>query len=171
MKIVIGADHRGREALTGLQALAELTEHHVQVLADACPNEHTRSCDYPDMAYPVARVVADGDADYGILLCGTGIGMSIAANKVPGVRAALVHDEMSAELARRHNDANVLCLAADLLGFTVIDRIIRAFLNTPFDGGRHLRRKLKIAAIERGDDPRSVTQDNESTADPGRVPV
>ncbi len=160
MRIVIGADHRGSQAIDSLRHLLETSDHTVTVLEDACPGPTTRSCDYPDMAWPVARAVAEGEADFGILLCGSGIGMSISANKVDGVRAALVHDEMTAEVSRRHNDANVLCLAADLLGHRVMERIINAFLNTPFDGGRHLRRKLKIAAIERGDDPRDIVDES-----------
>ncbi|RMD62319.1 MAG: RpiB/LacA/LacB family sugar-phosphate isomerase, partial [Planctomycetota bacterium] len=95
-------------------------------------------------------------ADRGVLICGSGIGMCIAANKVKGVRAALVSDELSAEMSRRHNDANVLCLAADLLGDRLIERIVEIWLATPFEGGRHARRVAKIAAIERGEDPRSV---------------
>jgi ribose 5-phosphate isomerase B len=110
-------------------------------------------CDYPDMAYPVATAVATGDAQRGILICGSGIGMSIAANKVKGVRAALVHDEIGAEMSRRHNDANVLCLAADLLGVRLIERIIGIWLATEFEGGRHARRVSKITAIEQGHNP------------------
>lgn len=159
MKIVIGADHRGQQAITGTLPMLQSYGYDAEILVDACPNENTRVCDYPDMAYPVALAVAEGRADMGLLFCGTGIGMSISANKVSGVRAALVHDEMSAELARRHNDANVLCLAADLLGFKVIERIVRVFIETEFDGGRHMRRKLKVAAIENGQDPRDIVDD------------
>jgi len=99
----------------------------------------------------------------GILICGSGIGMSIAANKVGGVRAALVHDEVSADMSRRHNNANVICLPADMLGPRIIDRIVKTWLDTPFEGGRHERRVQKIAAIERGDSPSSVA-DNSSSA-------
>ncbi len=153
MRIAVGADHRG----------AELLRHVVMSLrqqgCEAIEPGHKcdgRTCDYPDLAYPVARAVADGSADRGILICGSGVGMCIAANKVAGVRAALVHDEIGAEMSRRHNDANVLCLAADLLGVKLIDRLIQIWLETPFEGGRHARRVMKIASIERGEDPRDV---------------
>ncbi len=116
--------------------------------------------DYPDAAWPVAAAVSSGDADRGVLICGSGIGMSIAANKVRGIRAALVHDEVGADMSRRHNDANVLCLPADLLGPRLIERILTTFMTTDFDGGRHARRVAKIAAIENGDDPRELTQDS-----------
>jgi ribose 5-phosphate isomerase B len=92
--------------------------------------------------------VAEGSVDRGILICGTGIGMSIAANKVHGVRAAPCHDDITAELSRRHNDANVICLSADLLGERLIDRMIEIWLATQFEGGRHARRVEKIKNIE-----------------------
>jgi ribose 5-phosphate isomerase B len=104
--------------------------------------------DYPDFAHQVATAVAGGQVDCGILICGSGIGMSMAANKVPGVRAALCHDDVTAEMSRRHNDANVICLSADLLGERLIDRMIEIWLNTPFEGGRHARRVEKIKGIE-----------------------
>jgi ribose 5-phosphate isomerase B len=110
-------------------------------------------CDYPDAGYPAARSVAEGKTDRGILFCGSGIGMSIVANKVRGVRAALCHDELTAEMSRRHNDANVLCLAADLLGEALIQRIIDAWLVTPFEAGRHERRVNKIAEYEAKETP------------------
>ena len=105
-------------------------------------------CDYPDCAYPAAKAVAEGMSERGILFCGTGIGMSLAANKVQGVRAALCHDEVTVDMARRHNNANMLCLPADLLGEKQMMQIIRIFLEAPFDGGRHLRRINKLAKIE-----------------------
>ena len=150
MKIALGMDHRGKDVgrvlTTGLPGLG----HEVHVLGPC--NEDT--CDYPDVTWPVARAVAAGEADRGILVCGTGIGASIAANKVSGVRAALVHDETTAELSRRHNDANVLCLAGDALTDEArILQIVNVWLATPFDGGRHARRVEKIAAIERGENP------------------
>jgi ribose 5-phosphate isomerase B len=97
--------------------------------------------------------VASGMADCGLLICGTGIGMSIAANKVKGIRAAVVHDEITAQISRSHNDSNVLCLSADLLGHRLIEQIIDAWLKTPFEGGRHARRLAKIRMIEEGRDP------------------
>ena len=96
----------------------------------------------------MARKVAAGLADRGILICGTGLGMCIAANKFHGVRAAPCHDDLTAELSRRHNDLNVLCLSADMLGERLIDRMVEIWLTTPFEGGRHARRVEKIAALE-----------------------
>ena len=147
MIIAVGSDHRGVDVLSKL--VLELQAQGCKVLElGMCEG---RICDYPDMAYPVSKAVSDGKADFGILICGSGIGMSIAANKVKGVRAALVHDEIGAELARRHNDANVLCLPAELLGARVIDRIVNIWLNTEFDDtGRHARRVNKITSIENG---------------------
>jgi len=105
--------------------------------------------DYPDIALLVGRKVADGEVDRGILVCGTGLGMCIAANKILGVRAAPCHDDLTAEMSRRHNDLNVLCLSADMLGERLIDRMVEIWLNTPFEGGRHARRVEKISALER----------------------
>ena len=106
------------------------------------------SVDYPDFAEQVARAVAEGSASRGVLLCGTGIGMSIAANKVAGVRAALVHDVTTARMARLHNDANVLVLGGGMLGDRVIREIVSSFMVTEFEGGRHQRRIDKISRIE-----------------------
>ena len=112
--------------------------------------------DYPDSAYAACSKVSRGEVERAILICGTGIGMCIAANKIRGIRAALAQDELSAQLSRTHNDANVLCLSADLLGHTLVKRIVDTWVHTPFDGGRHLRRLHKIEAIERGEDPSSL---------------
>jgi ribose 5-phosphate isomerase B len=106
------------------------------------------SVDYPDFAFNVATAVGEGRVDRGILICGTGIGMCIAANKVRNVRAAPCHDSITAEMSRRHNDANVLCLSGDLLGQELIDRMVRIWLTTDFEGGRHARRVEKIAKFE-----------------------
>ncbi len=117
----------------------------------------TKSCDYPDMGYVGAKAVVDGQAEMAILLCGSGIGMSVAANKLKGIRAALCHDQLSAELSRRHNNANVLCLASDALGEELIRRIVTSWLTTEFESnGRHKRRVDKIACIEAGRDPREL---------------
>ena len=105
---------------------------------------------WPEFAQAVGRAVAGGAADYGVVMCWTGTGTSIAANKVPGVRAAPCHDTITAEMSRRHNDANVLCLSADLLGDELIDRMVRIWLETPFEGGRHARRVEKIMKYEAG---------------------
>jgi ribose 5-phosphate isomerase B len=123
--------------------------HEVDLIAD-CGGT---SCDYPDVAYQVARAVAEGQAERGILMCGTGIGMCIAANKVKGVLAALAQDELSAQLSRTHNNANVLCLSADLTGTTLAKRIVDTFMKTNFEGGRHERRIRKIHEIEEGHAP------------------
>src|SRR5262249_21988969 len=104
--------------------------------------------DYPDFAFRVAHAVSDGAADRGILVCGTGIGMCIAANKVAGVRAAPCHDSITAEMSRRHNNANVLCLSADLLGEELIERMVKIWLETEFENGRHARRVEKIQRYE-----------------------
>jgi len=149
MRIALGADHRGGDVVERLTEGLRAAGHVVMPLG-VCS---AKSCDYPDMAFPVANAVSEGRADRGILVCGSGIGMSIAANKVHGVRAALIHDEIGAEASRRHNDANVLCLGADLLSQRVIENIVNRWLATEFEGGRHERRVSKIAAIERGEDP------------------
>ena len=149
MIIAVGTDHRGAAILQHLNVILEAEGCKV-VEPTLCS---TKTCDYPDMAYPVATAVAEGRADRGILVCGSGIGMSITANKVHGIRAALVHDELGAEMSRRHNNANILCLAADLLGQSVIERIVQLWLKTEFEGGRHARRVEKITAIENGQNP------------------
>ncbi|MAX24187.1 MAG: ribose 5-phosphate isomerase B [Phycisphaeraceae bacterium] len=159
MKIAVGADHRATEVVMQVIQSLKAAGHEVEHMGVNCDtsNGNGNSCDYPDQAYPVAKAVADGAVDGGILLCGTGIGMSIAANKVPGIRAALVHDEIGARVCRQHNNANVLCLSADMLGMRIIEQIIDAWINTPFDGGRHARRLAKITAIEQGREPSTVT--------------
>ena len=150
MKLAIGADHRGFQAKERMKVfLAELGHEAMDFGTDS-----TKPCDYPDTAYPTAKAVADGKAELGILFCGTGIGMSIAANKVRGVRAALCHDEVSVDMARRHNDARILCLPADGLGEKQMTKIIRIFLETNFDGGRHERRVNKVTNIENGEAPK-----------------
>lgn len=160
MKIAIGSDHRGHDAARSLARAMEAMGHEVVVNngGEACNG--AQACDYPDRAYQVGNAVAKGEADRGVLLCGSGIGMCIAANKVPGVRAALVHDEFTAQMARSHNDANVLCLSADMLGQRLIERMVEAWMTAKFEGGRHARRISKIQAIERGEDPSSITSES-----------
>jgi ribose 5-phosphate isomerase B len=114
-----------------------------------------RSVDYPDYAAEVSRAVSEGRASRGVLLCGTGIGMSIAANKFPSVRAALVHDVTTARMSRLHNDANVLVLGGGLLGDRLLRDIVETWFATDFEGGRHQRRLDKITEIERAAKPRS----------------
>lgn len=149
MKLAIGADHRGVGATRQLADRLRSQGHTVQLLG----NLSGETCDYTDPAFAVGSAVAKGDAERGILLCGSGIGMSIAANKIKGVRAALVHDELTAEMSRGHNDANIICMSADLLGQRLIEKIVDIWLATPFQGGRHERRVKKIAVIEEGRDP------------------
>jgi RpiB/LacA/LacB family sugar-phosphate isomerase len=149
MRIALGMDHRGVRAGRVLLEHLPRAGHEVVALG---PTEGD-SWDYPDVAWLVGRAVADGEAERGILICGTGIGASIAANKVPGVRAALAHDEAAAEMSRRHNDANVLCLAGDELSDEQICAVTDRWLAGAFEGGRHERRVRKIAAIERGENP------------------
>lgn len=144
MRISIGSDHRGFNVKMKLVNLLSQLGHEV---LDEGTNS-TESVDYPDIASAVAGKVSRGLVDRGILVCGTGIGMSIAANKFVGVRAAACHDEITADICRRHNDVNVLCLSGDLLGERPIDNLVRIWLQTEFEGGRHARRLQKIAKIE-----------------------
>ncbi len=152
MRVIIGADHRG---MSTAQRVQETLTHlgHSAAIVESCEG----SCDYPEQAYFVGQEMNKGRADRGVLICGTGIGMSIAANKVHGLRAALVHDELTAQLSRSHNDANVLCLSADLLGERLIDKVVEVWMGTKFDGGRHERRVNKITAIQDGIDPCTIT--------------
>jgi ribose 5-phosphate isomerase B len=113
-------------------------------------------CDYPESAFLVGNAVARGEVDRGILICGTGLGMALAANKIKGVRAVTAHDELTAEMGRGHNNANIICLSADLLGQKIIEKIVDVFIATPFEGGRHERRLKKVAAIEEGLDPSTI---------------
>jgi ribose 5-phosphate isomerase B len=149
MKIALGADHRGVETATQLAAQLRREGHEVELFVPPVGE----SCDYPVPAYQVGSALAHARAERGVLICGTGIGMSIAANKVRGVRAAVVHDELTAQLSRSHNDANVICLSGDLLGQRLIEKVVGVFLRSEFEGGRHARRLGKVAAIERGEDP------------------
>jgi ribose 5-phosphate isomerase B len=145
MRIAVGCDHRGFPIRTKLIQLLEGLGHEVVDVG----TQSDDPVDYPDIAAAVARKVSRGEVQRGILVCGTGLGMCIAANKVPGVRAAPCHDDLTAEISRRHNDLNVLCLSADLLGARLIDRLVEIWLTTPFEGGRHARRVEKIAAMEK----------------------
>jgi ribose 5-phosphate isomerase B len=154
MKIALGCDHRGAVATQALIAHLKSDGHDVELISEMSG----AMTDYPDSAYAACIRIARGETERAILICGTGIGMCIAANKIRGIRAALAQDELSAQLSRTHNDANVLCLSADLLGHTLVKRIVDTWVTTPFDGGRHLRRLHKIEAIERGEDPSSLRQ-------------
>jgi ribose 5-phosphate isomerase B len=144
-KVVLGSDHAGLSLRAEAVRVAREAGFEAEDLGPA-PGE---SVDYPDFAVRVAQAVASGRARLGILVCGTGIGMSIAANKVKGVRAAHCTTEYEARMARAHNDANVLCLGERVIGIGLAGAVVRAFLAQPFEGGRHQRRVEKIGALER----------------------
>ncbi len=154
MRIALSADHRGYASIRQLFDKLRREGKEAELIGD-CSGAPS---DYPERAYQVGQAVAAGKADLGILICGSGIGMSIAANKVKGVRAAVVHDELTAQLSRSHNDANVLCLSGDLLGQRLIEKIVDVWISTPFEGGRHIRRVHKIKAMEEGRDPATVLE-------------
>ncbi len=140
MKIVLASDHRGVQVKQKI--LRQLTDlGHETVDLGPATNDRV---DYPDYAAKVATAVAGNQADRGILICGSGIGMSIAANRYHGVRAALCHDDLTAEMSRRHNDSNVMCLSADLLGEQLINRMVDIWVKTNFEGGRHQERLQRI---------------------------
>jgi len=141
MKLVLASDHAGVELR---KALAQKASELGWDVEDLGP-EGTESVNYPDYAHRLARTVAQGQAQRGVLVCGTGIGMSITANKHRGIRAALVTEPWSAAMTRAHNDANVLCLGARVTGLGVALACLEAFLNTEFEGGRH---QIRVAAIE-----------------------
>lgn len=144
MRIAIGCDHRGFELKQLIMGLLQELGH----------SYHDFGChsaepvDYPDFAQKVGQAVASTDFDQGILICSTGIGMSIAANKVRGVRAALCHDAFTAQRARQHNDANILCLGGNDVELQSVLEITKTYLSTDFEGGRHVPRIAKIAALE-----------------------
>ena len=144
MNISIACDHGAYALKERLKARLLEQGHHV---AD-CGAHSAESCDYPDFAAAAARLVADGSCARGVVLCTTGIGMSIAANKVKGVRCALCHEPLSAEMTRRHNDANMLAMGAAIPGEALAERILDVFLATEFEGGRHQRRVDKVTALE-----------------------
>ncbi len=150
MKVAIGSDHRGAATAQVVEQQLRLDGHVVAILSDVSG----AASDYPDSAWCVSQAVVAGSADRGILICGTGIGMAIAANKINGIRAALALDELSAQLSRSHNDANVLCLSADLLGHALVRRIVEVWMKSTYEGGRHTRRLAKIIRIEKGEDPK-----------------
>ena len=144
MHISVGSDHRGFKVKAKIIELLEQLGHST---TDAGTNDDG-SVDYPDIASSVSQSVSEGSSDRGILICGTGIGMAIAANKHKGVRAATCHDTVTAEMSRRHNNLNVLCLSADLFGERSVEPLLSTWLETEFEGGRHERRLNKIADTE-----------------------
>jgi ribose 5-phosphate isomerase B len=145
LKIAIGADHAGYRLKDVIVPLLESLGHEIVDVGCDC----SQSVDYPDYALPVCEQVASGEADRGILICGTGIGMSIAANKVAGIRCALVHDLFSAKATREHNDTNVLAMGERVIGPGVAEEIVKVWLSTPFsEGERHIGRVNKVKDIE-----------------------
>lgn len=144
-KIAIGSDHAGFESKE--RAKSDLLALGVEVVDKGTHN--LDSVDYPDFGAAVARAVASGEVERGVLICGSGIGVSIAANKIPGARAALCWNEETTRLAREHNDANVLCFGARFINPEQAARMVRVFLETEFAGERHMRRVEKLSALDR----------------------
>lgn len=144
MKIAIGCDHGGFVLKDSV--INYLEEQGIEVQDFGAYS--TASVDYPDYALPVAAAVASGRADKGILMCGTGIGISICANKVNGIRCALCHDEYTAEMTARHNDANILAMGGRVVDCDTAVKIVKTWLETPFEGGRHCGRIDKMMNIE-----------------------
>lgn len=144
MKIALASDHGGYNYKK--IAANYLTENKYEFIDFGCNSSD--SCDYPDYALKAAAAVKSGECDFGILICGTGIGISIAANKVKGIRAALCHDVFSAKAARAHNDANIIAFGERVIGAGLMLEILDAFLKAKFEGGRHLKRINKILDIE-----------------------
>ncbi|MGD8860735.1 MAG: ribose 5-phosphate isomerase B [Myxococcales bacterium] len=136
----MGSDHAGLELKQALRPVAEELGFEVKDVG----THDTASCDYPDFAHAVARGVAAGDYRFGVLVCGTGLGMSYAANRHRDIRAALCTETFAARMSREHNDANVLCMGARVIGAGVAGDVLRAFLTSEFEGGRHARRVAKI---------------------------
>ena len=154
MKIALASDHRGYQAKEQIKAIVKQLGHECIDFG----TENNDPIDYPDTAYLASKAVSEKKADRAILACGTGIGMSISANKVKGIRAALCYDELNAQISRHHNDANVLCVSGDLTGDVSLRKIVEVWLTTEFNGGRHKRRVDKISAIEEGKDPASISK-------------
>jgi len=144
MRIAVGCDHRGLNLKRVIMELMSQEGHSY----DDFGCYDTASVDYPDIGGKVAQAVAEGSFDHGILVCSTGIGMSMVANKVPGVRAVLCHDAFSARRSREHNNANVLCLGESVIGEDLAKEIVSAYLGAKFEGGRHVQRLEKMQALE-----------------------
>ena len=144
MKVAIASDHGGNNIREEIKQLMDEMGIEYEDFGCGC----TTSVDYPDYALPVAEKVANGEFDRGILICGTGIGMSIAANKVKGIRCALVHDVYSAKLTRQHNDSNMIAMGERVIGPGLAREIAKAWLGEEFEGGRHANRIGKIAEYE-----------------------
>ena len=143
--MAVASEHRGGDMKAKVLEMVPALGHEGE---DFGADTESESVDYPDFASKVAGAVSKGENNLGILICGTGIGICIAANKFRGVRAAKVDDSLNAEMSRRHNDANVLCLSADLIGEESLERIVDVWIRTEFEAGRHARRVDKISQIE-----------------------
>ncbi|WP_440897923.1 ribose 5-phosphate isomerase B [Amphibacillus sp. Q70] len=144
MKVVIAADHGGYQLAKEIEALLQELDVTIENIGSNCAD----SVDYSDYGIPAAEKVAKGEYDRGIVICGTGIGMSISANKVKGIRCALVHDVYTARVTREHNDSNMLAMGARVIGVDLAKEIVRTWINSDFEGGRHERRINKIAEYE-----------------------
>ncbi len=144
MKVILASDHGGKNLRQEVSGLLSELEIEFEDIGCNCEG----SVDYPDYGIPAAERVANGEFDYGIIICGTGIGMSISANKVKGIRCALVHDVFSAKATRQHNDANMLAMGERVIGPGLAKEIVKTFLDTGFDGGRHENRVNKIKQFE-----------------------
>jgi len=144
MRIAVGSDHAGFHVKEHVRQMLEAQGHEIVDVGTVTPE----SVDYPRYAEEASRLVAEGDAERAILACGSGVGVSIVANKIDGVRAVNAHDPSEAEMARRHNDTNVVALSGSRLGPQQADAIVTAFLRTEFEGGRHARRVGQITALE-----------------------
>ena len=149
MRIAVGSDHAGFELKELVRPLLDDAGHQVVDVG----TDSEESTDYPGHAADAARLVASGDADRAVIICGSGVGVAIVANKVDGVRAVNAHDAEEAEISRRHNDANVLALGGRRLDHANAGIIVERFLETEFEGGRHERRVKQISAVERGEQP------------------
>ncbi len=145
MKVALASDHRGFEFKNMITTFLSNLGHEV---VDYGTSNGTDSVDYTDFGLLAAKAVGSGECERAILVCGTGLGMSLVANKVKGVRATVCHDLYTVEMSRRHNDSNVLCLGADVVDENLLEKKIRLWLETPFEGGRHARRVGKIMDIE-----------------------
>lgn len=145
MKIALASDHRGFDYKKHIASLLADLGHEA---IDCGTSNGDESVDYPDYGLKAAKSVSSGESSRAILVCGTGLGMSLVANKVKGVRATVCHDLFTVEMSRRHNDSNVLCLGADVVDQNLLDKKIKLWIDTPFEGGRHARRVNKIMDVE-----------------------
>jgi ribose 5-phosphate isomerase B len=145
VRVALGADHGGIHLKEEIKRILDSLQIPYEDFGCHCET----SVDYPDFAIPVAQKVAGGEFDRGILICGTGIGMSITANKIPGIRCALVHDVFSAKATREHNDSNILSMGERVVGSGLAGEIVKAWLQTDYEGGRHQRRLDKIQEVEK----------------------